>query len=151
MRALIQRVSWAKVEVAGESVGDIGPGLLVLLGVSPEDSEREVQYLAHKLSKLRIFGDEQGKMNLSVRDIGGSVLVVSQFTLYADARRGNRPGYTGAAAPEHAEALYERFCEALTLIGLPVAKGRFSADMQVSLENNGPVTILLDTAELINS
>ena len=147
MRALLQRVAWARVEVAGERVGETGPGLLILLGVTHDDGENEVDFLARKVSKLRVFNDAEGKMNLSLQDVGGGALVVSQFTLYADARRGNRPSYTDAAPPEHADALYERFIAALRTLGLPVASGRFGADMKVSLLNDGPVTILLDTAQ----
>ena len=147
MRALLQRVAWAKVEVDGERVGETGPGLLILLGVTHGDGPDEVESLARKVSKLRIFNDAEGKMNRSVTDVGGGALVVSQFTLYGDARRGNRPSYIGAAAPEHAEKLYESFIESLKALGLPVASGRFGADMKVSLLNDGPVTILLDTAQ----
>ena len=147
MRALLQRVAWARVEVAGERVGETGPGLLILLGVTHDDGENEVDFLARKVSKLRVFNDAEGKMNLSLQDVGGGALVVSQFTLYADARRGNRPSYVDAAPPEHADALYERFIAALRTLGLPVASGRFGADMKVSLLNDGPVTILLDTAQ----
>ncbi|HEX7021271.1 MAG TPA: D-aminoacyl-tRNA deacylase [Trueperaceae bacterium] len=147
MRALLQRVAWAKVEVEGRTVGEIGPGLLILLGVAHGDGTAEAARMAAKTAKLRIFGDEHGKMNLSVRDIGGGVLAVSQFTLYADTRRGNRPGFTCAAPPEEAEALYETFKAELAGLGVPPAAGIFGADMKVSLLNDGPVTILLDTAE----
>ncbi len=148
MRALLQRVAWARVEVAGETVGETGSGLLILLGVTHEDGPDEVERLARKVSKLRVFNDAEGKMNRSVTDVGGGVLVVSQFTLYADARRGNRPSYLDAAPPEHADALYESFIAALRALGLPVASGRFGADMKVSGLNDGPVTILLDTVQL---
>ena len=147
MRALLQRVAWAKVEVGGERVGETGPGLLVLLGVTHGDGPDEVAFLARKVSKLRVFNDAEGKMNRSVVDVGGGALVVSQFTLYADARRGNRPSYGDAAAPEQAETLYESFIERLKASGLPVASGRFGADMKVNLLNDGPVTILLDTVQ----
>ena len=147
MRALLQRVAWAGVEVAGETVGETGPGLLILLGVTHDDGENEAEFLACKVSKLRVFNDAEGKMNLSLQDVGGGALVVSQFTLYADTRRGNRPSYVDAAPPEHADALYERFIETLKTLGLPVASGRFGADMKVSGLNDGPVTILLDTAQ----
>ncbi len=151
MRALIQRVSRAKVEVERQTVGEIGPGLLVLLGVSQDDSEQEAGYLAQKVSKLRIFNDQDGKMNLSVQDVGGEVLVVSQFTLYADAQRGNRPSYSKAARPELADALYESFAKQLRDCSLSVASGVFGAEMKVSLLNDGPVTIWLDTAVLTKS
>jgi D-tyrosyl-tRNA(Tyr) deacylase len=149
MRALVQRVSRAHVEVAGETVSHIGPGLLVLLGVGHSDSQREVDYLVPKIAKLRIFNDAQGKMNLSLQDVGGSLLVVSQFTLYADAKGGNRPGYTGAARPEQAEALYQAFLAKARGLGLPVAAGVFAAHMAVHLVNDGPVTIWLDTDTLL--
>jgi D-tyrosyl-tRNA(Tyr) deacylase len=148
MRALLQRVSWAKVEVAGRVTGSIGHGLLILLGITHDDTEAESERLANKIAKLRIFADGEGKMNLSVLDIGGSALVVSQFTLYADTRRGNRPGYSQAAEPKHAKALYQDFMARLRRLGVPVATGEFGAYMQVSLVNDGPVTIWLDTAEL---
>ncbi len=147
MRALLQRVLEAKVTVAGTTVGTIQSGLLVLLGVSGEDSEAQADFLAQKTAKLRIFSDDAGKMNRSVQDIGGSVLVVSQFTLYADARRGNRPSFISAAPPEQAEALYERFIAQLTALSLPVTHGVFGADMKVHLLNDGPVTIMLDSRD----
>jgi len=148
MRALLQRVSFAKVVVEGRVVGEIGPGLLVFLGVGAGDGEREADALAAKVGKLRIFSDDQGKMNRSVKDACGAALVVSQFTLYADVRRGNRPSYTDAAPPERAEALYRYFAERLRSGGLEVATGVFGADMKVTLLNDGPVTLLLDTATL---
>jgi D-tyrosyl-tRNA(Tyr) deacylase len=147
VRALLQRVLEAKVTVAGTTVGTIQSGLLVLLGVSGEDSEAQADFLAQKTAKLRIFSDDAGKMNRSVQDIGGSVLVVSQFTLYADARRGNRPSFISAAPPEQAEALYERFIAQLTALSLPVTHGVFGADMKVHLLNDGPVTIMLDSRD----
>jgi D-tyrosyl-tRNA(Tyr) deacylase len=147
MRALVQRVGWAKVEVDGRVVGSIEQGLLVLLGVTHSDTEAESERLSSKVAKLRIFADSEGKMNLSVQDVGGSTLVVSQFTLYADTRRGNRPGYSQAAEPDHAMALYQDFMARLRRLGIPVATGEFGAKMQVSLLNDGPVTIWLDTAE----
>lgn len=149
MRALVQRVRYAKVEVGGDTVGEIGPGLLVFLGVTETDSETEARYLAQKISKLRIFNDDAGKMNLSVRDSGGAALAVSQFTLYADAKKGNRPSYVHAAPPDHADPLFERFKALLAETGVEVASGIFAADMKVSLLNDGPVTIWLDTAELV--
>ena len=148
MRALVQRVSRASVRVGDKLSGATGKGLLILLGVTGADSERESERLALKVSKLRIFNDEHGKMNKSVLDVGGAALVVSQFTLYADARKGNRPSYVGAAAPEQATALYEHFSECLRGAGLRVANGVFGATMDVELLNQGPVTIWLDTAEL---
>lgn len=144
MRALAQRVAFARVTVSGETVGEIGPGLLVFLGVGQGDGEREAELLAAKLAKLRIFGDDAGKMNRSVREAGNAALVVSQFTLYSDLSRGNRPSYTGAAPPADAERLYRYFADALRGHGLEVATGRFGADMQVSLLNDGPVTVWLE-------
>lgn len=144
MRALAQRVTFARVKVCDKTVGEIGPGLLVFLGVGQGDGAREAELLAAKLAKLRIFGDDAGKMNRSVQEAGNAALVVSQFTLYADTSRGNRPSYTGAAAPADAERLYRYFAEALRGNGLEVATGRFGADMQVSLLNDGPVTVWLE-------
>lgn len=145
MRALLQRVSRAEVRVEGGTVGRIGRGLVVLLGVGREDAEAEARLLARKVARLRIFEDEEGRMNESVADVGGAALVVSQFTLYADARRGNRPGFTDAAPPAEADALYGRVVEALAGHGVPVETGTFRADMEVDLVNDGPVTIWLDT------
>ncbi len=146
MKALVQRVSEADVTVAGEVLGEIGAGLLVLVCAVPGDGGEEVEKLARKIANLRIHADEAGKMNLSLVQSAGSALVVSQFTLAADLSRGNRPGFTGAAAPAEAEALYEDFCTALAGHGVPVEKGRFGADMAVGLVNDGPVTIWIDTA-----
>lgn len=148
MKACIQRVRWARVRVNGETVGEIGPGLLVLLGVAMNDTEKEAQSLADKTVGLRIFEDAEGKMNLSVRDAGGSILVVSQFTLLADCRRGRRPSFTEAAPPDRANQLCEYFVELIRESGLPVATGRFREHMEVELLNDGPVTILLDTEDL---
>lgn len=146
MRAVIQRVSKAQVTVSGEEIGAIGTGLLVLLGIAPDDTEQEGRWLANKLVSLRIFPDEAGKMNLSLAEIRGEVLVVSQFTLFGDVRKGRRPSFVGAAPPELARPLYERFCDALRAEGVShVARGRFGADMAVSLTNDGPVTLLIDT------
>ena len=145
MRALLQRVSEARVTVADETVGAIGRGLLVLLGISRHDDEAESERMAAKIARLRIFEDEVGRMNRSVEEIGGAVLVVSQFTLYADTTRGNRPGFSDAAPPERAEPLYLTLCERLRRRGLEVASGRFGAGMVVSLSNDGPVTIWLDS------
>src|SRR6056297_1859137 len=144
MRALLQRVSHASVTVEGEVIGQTGPGLLVLICAMQGDGEAQADQLAAKIAKLRIFTDEAGKMNRSVRDVGGSALVVSQFTLAADTSRGTRPGFSGAATPEEGRRLCERFAEALTGEGVPVETGRFGADMQVSLVNDGPVTIWLE-------
>lgn len=148
MRALIQRVSEASVTVDGETVGEIGPGLLILICAMQGDSEAQADQLAAKISKLRIFKDDGGKMNRSVLDTGGSALVVSQFTLAADTRRGNRPGFSTAAAPADGERLYEYFADQLTRLGLDTAKGRFGADMKVRLLNDGPVTIWMDTEQV---
>ena len=145
MRALLQRVTFARVTVQGQTVGEIGPGLLILLGVGQGDTEKDAATLAAKITKLRIFDDDAGKMNLSVREAGNAALVVSQFTLYADTARGNRPSFTGAAPPAQAEALYLHFAEQLGLQGLSVQTGSFGADMQVSLLNDGPVTVWLES------
>lgn len=147
MRAVVQRVSHAKVTVNGWTSGEIGLGLLVLLGVGHQDTEADVDYLAEKISGLRIFEDEDGKMNRSVRDVGGSVLAVSQFTLYGDVRRGKRPSFDEAAAPEQAGRLYELFVERIQTGGLRCETGRFQEMMQVELVNEGPVTILLDSSK----
>jgi D-tyrosyl-tRNA(Tyr) deacylase len=145
MRAVVQRVSRAKVTVNGEVTGEIGPGLLVLLGVGQEDAEADAIYLAEKISGLRIFEDDQGKMNRSVQDAGGAVLAVSQFTLYGDVRRGKRPSFDAAAPPEKARQLYEFFVERIRALGLRCESGRFQETMRVELANEGPVTILLDS------
>ena len=145
MRAVVQRVSQAAVSVAGEQIAQIGPGLLVLLGVQAGDGEQDASYVAGKLAKLRIFEDAQGKMNLSIKDIGGQALLVSQFTLLGDARGQNRPGFTQAEEPERANALYEHCCERLAVQGVPVQRGRFRSHMALSLINDGPVTLLLDS------
>lgn len=144
MKVLLQRVSRAAVRIDGELVGEIGRGLLVLLGIERGDGEETADYLADKSAELRIFPDEEGRMNLSVEDVGGSVLVVSQFTLAASTRKGRRPSYSKAAEPELATELYERFMERLRSRGVPVAAGIFQAMMDVELVNDGPVTILLD-------
>ncbi|MHC1742591.1 MAG: D-aminoacyl-tRNA deacylase [Syntrophobacteraceae bacterium] len=145
MRAVVQRVSEAYVEVDGRETGRIGRGVLALLGVGQGDELEDVHYLADKIAHLRIFPDAQDKMSLSVQDVGGGVLVVSQFTLYGDCRKGRRPSYTGAAAPRRAEELYEAFVEQVRTYSLPVATGRFQEMMQVHLVNDGPVTLLLDS------
>jgi D-aminoacyl-tRNA deacylase len=147
MRAVVQRVSRARVSVEGEIAGQIGLGLLVLLGVGQEDTEADANYLAGKVCGLRIFEDDQGKMNCSVQEVGGSVLAVSQFTLYGDVRRGKRPSFDGAAPPAKARQLYELFVEQVRGSGLRCETGRFQEMMKVELVNEGPVTILLDSAK----
>ena len=149
MRAVIQRVSKASVTVEDKIVGQIGQGFLILLGIAHSDSEAEAAFLARKIAGLRVFEDSDGKMNLSLSEIGGAVLAVSQFTLYADTRKGRRPSFVDAARPEQAEPLYRRFCELLIAEGMPVEKGIFQATMQVALVNDGPVTILMDTSEMM--
>jgi D-tyrosyl-tRNA(Tyr) deacylase len=148
MRALLQRVSRAEVRIEGRSVASIGPGLLILLGVGPADDEWVASGLAAKVAGLRIFADAEGLTNLCVTEVGGAALVVSQFTLYADARRGRRPSFVGAAGPVVGERLYEVFCEILASTGIPVSQGHFGAEMQVELVNDGPFTIWLDSADL---
>jgi D-tyrosyl-tRNA(Tyr) deacylase len=147
MRACIQRISEARVAVDGEVVGQIGRGLVVLLGVGTEDGDAEVDWLAEKLVGLRIFEDDEGKMNRSIAEMGGAMLVVSQFTLYGDARKGRRPSFTGAAPPEQAERLYQAFVARVRSRGIEVATGRFREHMLVSLVNDGPVTLWIDTAD----
>jgi D-tyrosyl-tRNA(Tyr) deacylase len=147
MRAVVQRVSRAVVSVNGNVAGEIGMGLLVLLGVGQADTEADAAYLAEKVSGLRIFEDEQGKMNRSVQEVGGSVLAVSQFTLYGDVRRGKRPSFDAAAAPEKARQLYECFVERIRAAGLRCETGRFQETMKVELVNEGPVTILVDSTK----
>ena len=144
MKAVVQRTARAGVSIDGETVGRIDRGLLVLLGIEPDDGEADIEYMVKKCSGLRIFEDEYGKMNLSVQDVGGSILLVWQFTLLGDARKGNRPSFTGAAVPEKAIPIYERVISELAK-RLPVQTGVFGADMQVELVNDGPVTILLDS------
>src|SRR5579862_8921599 len=146
MRVVVQRVSRAQVTVDGEITGQIGLGLLVLLGVGRDDSEADAAYLAEKIIGLRVFEDDHGKMNLSMLEAGGSVLVVSQFTLYGDARRGKRPSFDAAAPPERARVLYEYFVQRIRAAGLGCETGRFQETMQVELVNDGPVTILLDSS-----
>jgi D-tyrosyl-tRNA(Tyr) deacylase len=147
MRAVVQRVSRAQVTVNGEIAGKIGRGLLVLLGVGRDDGEADATYLAEKIAGLRVFEDAEGKMNRSVQDVGGSVLAVSQFTLYGDVRRGKRPSFDAAAPPEKARQLYEFFVEQIRAAGLPCETGRFQEMMKVELVNEGPVTILLDSGK----
>ncbi len=144
MRVLLQRVSWGKVTIAGEVVAEIGAGVLLLVGITHGDGEAEARYLARKIAHLRIFEDEGGKLNRSLLDVGGEALVVSQFTLYADTRKGRRPAFVAAARPEVAEPLVDRFAALLRGEGVPVQTGRFGASMDVSLCNHGPVTIWLE-------
>ena len=147
MRCVVQRVLWAQVDVDGTTVGRIERGALVLLGVGPDDDENVARKLANKIAQLRFFTDAQGKMNLALGDVGGGVLVVSQFTLYGDCSQGRRPFFGGAAAPTMAEALYRTFITTLEALGItPVSEGRFGAHMQVSLCNDGPVTLWLDSS-----
>jgi len=148
MRACIQRVSRAQVTVGGEVSGRIGRGILVLLGVARDDTEAEARFLAEKTAGLRIFEDHQGKMNLALAEVGGEMLVVSQFTLLGDCRKGRRPSFTDAAPPELAEALYEVFVAKVQQLGIPTATGRFRQHMEVELVNDGPVTLLLDTRQM---
>jgi len=143
MRAVVQRVTRARVTVTGETVGQVGAGLLVLVGVAGDDGEGEADALAGKVARLRVFEDEAGKFDRSVVDAGGAVLAVSQFTLIADTRKGNRPSFSHAARPERAEPLFDRFCASLRELGPAVEKGRFGAHMEVELINDGPVTIVL--------
>ncbi|MBN1624951.1 MAG: D-tyrosyl-tRNA(Tyr) deacylase [Deltaproteobacteria bacterium] len=145
MRAVVQRVKNARVDVAGQTVGGIGQGLLVFLGVGEDDSERDAEYLADKIANLRIFPDENDLMNLSIIDIGGSALVVSQFTLWGDCRKGRRPSFAKAARPDTARGLYEHFINLLQVKGLKVATGRFQEMMDVHILNDGPVTIMIDS------
>ena len=147
MRALLQRVVEASVDVDGHEVGRIGPGLVMLLGVAKEDEEADAQYLVEKLVNLRIFSDEQNRFNLSALDVGAEFLLVSQFTLYADTRKGRRPDFTKAAPPQDAQRLYEHVADLLLRQGVKVATGRFQEYMQVRLQNDGPVTIILDSAD----
>ncbi len=147
MRALIQRVSEASVRIDDAEAGSIGAGLVVLLGVADGDAEADARYLVDKIVNMRIFADDQGRFNLSALDVGGGLLVVSQFTLHADTRRGRRPDFTRAAAPDHARELYERAVSMFRESGLTVATGEFQAYMQVRLNNDGPVTIMVDSAD----
>ena len=151
MRAVLTRVKSASVAIDGETVGSIGQGFLILLGVGPEDTEETARFLAEKALKLRIFEDENGKMNLGLEQVGGQVLVVSQFTLYGNCRKGRRPSFTEAAPPELGNRLYEYFLECCTQLGYPPQHGRFGADMQVSSVNDGPVTLILDTQQLMDT
>lgn len=145
MRAVVQRVREARVRIDGDVVGAVGPGLLVLLGITHDDTMAQSRWLAEKIVALRIFNDEDGKMNRGVEDIGGGVLVVSQFTLYGDCRKGKRPSFIEAAAPDIAVPLYEEFINAIRALGIPTAAGRFGAMMQVELINDGPVTLIVES------
>lgn len=144
MRILLQRVAHARVSVEEQVIAEIGPGLMLLVGVGPDDGEEQARYLANKITNLRIFEDQEGKMNRSILDTGGSALVVSQFTLFADTRKGRRPSFTGSAPPAIAEPLVERFKTLLAELGVPTQKGKFGAHMLVEIANDGPVTIFLE-------
>ena len=144
MRIVIQRVSQASVTIDGKIAGEIQQGLLLLVGICPEDGQEDIEYAVRKISQMRIFSDQEDRMNLSVQDVGGQILSISQFTLYADTKKGNRPAFTGAAKPDLATALYDQFNQKLAQT-VPVQTGEFGADMKVSLVNDGPVTIVLDT------
>jgi D-tyrosyl-tRNA(Tyr) deacylase len=149
MRAVLTRVTSASVTIDGEVVGEIGKGFLILLGVGPNDTEKECRHLAEKALGLRVFEDENGKMNLGLEQVGGEVLVVSQFTLYGNCRKGRRPSFTEAAGPELGNALYEKFLQVCEDLGFPPQHGRFGADMKVTSVNDGPVTLILDTDQLM--
>ena len=151
MRAVLTRVKSASVAIDGQTVGSIGKGFLILLGVGPQDTEKECRYLAEKALGLRIFEDENGKMNLGLGDVGGEVLVVSQFTLYGNCRKGRRPSFTEAAGPELGNRMYERFLAICEELGYPPQHGQFGADMQVASVNDGPVTLILDTDQLLDT
>jgi D-aminoacyl-tRNA deacylase len=148
MRALLQRVTRAQVRVGGEVLSEIGTGLLILLGVAPDDDERVAAAFAARIVAMRLFADDRGLTNLNIEDAGGSALIVSQFTLFADARKGRRPSFIGAAGADQALHLYGRFCEAVAAAGVPVQRGRFGAPMEVELVNDGPFTIWLDSEDL---
>ena len=151
MRAVLTRVKSASVAIDGETVGQIGRGFLILLGVGPNDTEKECRYLAEKALGLRVFEDENGKMNLGLEQVGGQVLVVSQFTLYGNCRKGRRPSFTEAAPPALGEQLYEQFLKECQALGYPPQHGRFGADMNVESINDGPVTLILDTDQLMDT
>ena len=144
MRVVLQRVNQGNVTVEGQTIAEIGQGLVILLGVGPEDGEDQINYLVNKIANLRIFEDHQGKINLSVLDVAGAAIVVSQFTLYADTRKGRRPSFTDAAPPEIASPLVDRFAEKLAALGVPTQTGLFGAHMQVEIHNDGPVTIWME-------
>ena len=148
MRAIVQRVTEASVSVEGEVIGKIGKGFMVLLGVADEDTDADLKYIADKIINLRVFEDENEKMNLSLQDIGGELLVVSQFTLFGDCRKGRRPSFDKAGKPDFAKKMYEDVCEYFKTCGIKTETGRFAADMKVSLINDGPVTLMLDSTKL---
>ncbi|HJA74736.1 MULTISPECIES: D-aminoacyl-tRNA deacylase [Limosilactobacillus] len=144
MRVVLQKVNHAQVSIDGTVVGKIAKGYMLLVGFAPDDGDEQLDYLVHKIVNLRVFEDENGKMNKGLKDVDGAILSISQFTLYADTKHGNRPGFTGAARPEIAEPLYERFNQKLAATGVHVETGRFGADMKVDLENDGPTTIIYE-------
>lgn len=150
MRVVLQKVLWARVEVDGEVVGEIGPGLCLLVGVSRDDSLEDVKYMANKIPNLRVFPDDEEKLNLSLLDVKGSILAVSQFTLFGDCSKGRRPSFLGAALPELALELFKKFLDELKKTGLKVQTGRFQTHMKLSLCNDGPVTLILDSKEVLN-
>ncbi|WP_283678714.1 D-aminoacyl-tRNA deacylase [Lentilactobacillus sp. Marseille-Q4993] len=145
MRVVLQRVKSASVTIEDKLFNEIGAGYLLLVGVNDQDGEEEIEYLVHKISKLRVFEDDAGKMNLDISSVNGEILSISQFTLFADTKKGNRPSFVNAGEPGHAKKVYEQFNEALSQTGLTVKSGEFGADMMVGLQNDGPVTILFDT------
>lgn len=149
MKAVIQRVQYATVKVDGELIGQCHKGFMILLGVGMEDTIKDVEVLVNKISKLRVFEDEAGKMNLSIQDVHGEMLVISQFTLYADCRKGNRPSFVNAAPPVVSEPLYEAFVSKVQELGIPVEHGQFGADMKVELLNDGPVTIVMESKDML--
>ncbi len=150
MKAVLQRVTSASVTINGNEKKEINHGLVVLIGITKSDSEKEVSYLSEKIAGLRIFEDEEGKMNKSLKDIGGEMLIISQFTLYADCKKGKRPSFTNAARPDIAIPLYEDFINKVSSLEIPVQTGEFGAEMLVSINNDGPVTIILDTEEIMS-
>jgi D-tyrosyl-tRNA(Tyr) deacylase len=150
MRVVLQKVLWAKVEVGGEMLGEIGPGLCLLVGVSREDTLEDVRFMANKIPNLRVFPDDEGKLNLSLMDVKGSILAVSQFTLFGDCSKGRRPSFLGAAPPDMANRLFEEFLDELRRSEIDVQTGRFQTHMKVSLCNDGPVTLIIDSKEVLN-
>lgn len=150
MRVVLQKVLWARVEVDDVVVGEIGPGLCLLVGISREDTSEDVRYMANKIPNLRVFPDAEGKLNLSLIDVKGSILAISQFTLFGDCSRGRRPSFSNAALPELAHKFFEEFLHELKKVGLDVQTGRFQAHMKLSLCNDGPITLILDSKEVLN-
>lgn len=150
MKVVLQRVSSAKVTINNLNVGEINKGFLVFLGIAKEDTDKDIEFLVNKIANLRVFADSDEKFNLSIRDIKGSLLIVSQFTLFADTKKGNRPSFTNAAPPEIAEKLYNKFIEKCKSLSIPSETGRFAANMEITLTNDGPVTILINSKEKIN-